>query len=876
MAEKSAGNSPEGLAGLCWRLQRLQRASGVKQSALAAAVGVSPQTMSQILNGDIRRIPPVERMRLMVQVCRKQAKEKGRSLPADLADPAAWELRYLDLEQNLDAPTHVRAGRGIRVSAAAKLLSAKAERPYEDVPVALAQLPPEFAGFVGRSDELAVLAGQFDPAQAAGTIVVSAVGGLAGVSKTTLAVKAGHSAVRRGWFPGGVLFVNLHGYDEAPVQPGQTLEALLRALGVPAAGIPPTVEERAGLYRSRLAQIPGSVLLIADNASTEAQVRPLLPGTGRHKVLITSRDTLAALGARLVDVTIMDNEDALTLLNMALRVARPDDERITADRQAAGRLAYACGGLPLALQITAALLITDPALSVAALADELAVEAERLERLRYDDGSGTGAPSVAAAFELSYRRLDDAPARLFRLMPVNPRPDASTKAIAALANLTVAKTREVLAKLARAHLIEAVPGATGRWRMHDLMHLYAQQLSDTHAGRDRREQARDRLFSYYLAFAKDHQAEKDLDALEAEITGLMGALTWARDHHRYQDVVGLARSLNQFLFVRGHIDEARLVRARAVQAAQALDSKDDSLWSLHQLAMLDGRTGRPSEARAGFNYELQLARDTGDFAAERAARRELGLLSQKAGQFAEALTEYQQALVLAEGLGDPKALFAAVLDLAQVHRFSGRATEAGQNFERALKLAREVGEPWALGVALSDYGDFLREAGDRPRARVLLNEAIQVSGRIDYAYRLGKCYQYLAKLLEQDDDKTGAVASYRTALGYFERVGAAELKEVPADLLALEADPEIVRAVRVFAGATRQEEAQSFLEREQSLLLTDAAEGLLDALADQVRQNVDQEAEATRSAQLKIRLHELRNARTIKLSTASLNLQMRP
>ena len=173
-------------------------------------------------------------------------------------------------------------------------------------PVALAQLPPEVTGFTGRDGELAVLAGLLDPAGAGGPVVVSAVAGLAGVGKTTLAVAAGHAALGRGWFGGGVLFVDLHGYDDQRVEPGQALDALLRALGVPAEHIPPGVGERAGLYRSVLAQISEPVLVIADNASAEAQVRPLLPGSGPHKVLVTSRHTLAGLGARLVNVTVLD------------------------------------------------------------------------------------------------------------------------------------------------------------------------------------------------------------------------------------------------------------------------------------------------------------------------------------------------------------------------------------------------------------------------------------------------------------------------------------------------------------------------------------------------------------------------------------------
>jgi hypothetical protein len=196
-------------------------------------------------------------------------------------------------------------------------------RAVAAAPVAAAQLPAATAGFTGRDDELALLAGLLNPAATSGPVVVSAVAGLAGVGKTTLAIQAGHAATNQGWFGGGVLFIDLHGYDEAPVEPGQALDALLRALAVPADHIPPTVEERAGLYRSVLAQISEPVLVIADNASTEAQVRPLLPGAGPHKVLVTSRHTLAGLGARLVDVTVLDDAAAIDLLDIALRAARP-------------------------------------------------------------------------------------------------------------------------------------------------------------------------------------------------------------------------------------------------------------------------------------------------------------------------------------------------------------------------------------------------------------------------------------------------------------------------------------------------------------------------------------------------------------------------
>jgi hypothetical protein len=223
----------------------------------------------------------------------------------------------------------------------------------------------------------------------------------------------------------------------------------------------PTPTGRAGLYRSALAQITEPVLLIADNAGTEAEARPLLPGTGPHQVLVTSRHTLAGLGARVVDVTVLDQDTAIRLLDQALRAARPADTRITGDPEAAGRIAVACGGLPLALQIIASVLTADPTLSPGELANDIENEQDRLERLSYDDGTGPAAASVAAAFGLSYAKLDDGQARLFRLLTLHSSPQISTATASVLADLPVPATRQMLAALGRAQLAETYP-RTGR------------------------------------------------------------------------------------------------------------------------------------------------------------------------------------------------------------------------------------------------------------------------------------------------------------------------------------------------------------------------------------------------------------------------------
>jgi hypothetical protein len=364
-----------------------------------------------------------------------------------------------------------------------------------------AQLPPSIPEFTSREYELTLLVESLGPKKAPGPVIVSAVAGLAGVGKTSLAVQAGHAAVGRGWFGGGVLFVDMHGYDERRIEAEYALEVLLRGLAVRAEDIPSGLEERAALYRSTLARISQPLLVIADNASSEAQVRPLLPTVDHHRMLVTSRHTLAGLGARLIDVTALSEEAAFDLLDNAIRISCPEDNRLGANPQATSRLVRACAGLPLALQIVAAILKADTTLSVAEVADLISDEAKRLGTLRYDDGSGASAPSVAAAFELSYRRLSDGAARLFRLLAVDPVPEISITAAAALGGLSIVDARQLVSELARAHLIDVAPGPGGRRRMHDLVRLYARQLLVEHSVADKAQSAVDRLLGYYLQAA---------------------------------------------------------------------------------------------------------------------------------------------------------------------------------------------------------------------------------------------------------------------------------------------------------------------------------------------------------------------------------------
>lgn len=697
----------------------------------------------------------------------------------------------LAVQLNADV-THLqdRQSRDALDQLGADILAAVARigQPVAAVPVALSQLPPAVRGFTGRDAAMGVLAGLLDPAGPAGRVAVSAVAGLAGVGKTTLAVEAGHASRARGWFRGGVLFLDLHGYDDQPVEPAQALDALLRALGIPAERIPPTADERGGLYRSALAQMAEPVLVIADNASSEAQVRPLLPGAGPHAVLVTSRHTLAGLGARLVDLTVLADSDAISMLDEALRTARPADDRITADPRAAGRLAGACGGLPLALQITAALLTADPSLAAAELADELGEEQGRLARLAYHDGTGTGTRSVAAALELSYRRLDDTAARLFRLLSASPGPDISLAAAAVLAGLPVGQTRRQLADLGRAHLAEPAPGAAGRWRMHDLVRLYARQLSDTDASADGRELAISRLLDWFLGTAAAADAhlralpgaavpqefagrEEALAWLDAERPALIAAVTLAASTGRNEIAMRLPNRLAEYFGWRRRFDDRLATATISLDAARRLGDRANEAAALNNRALALRNLRQFEEAITCHQQDLAIRRETGDRHGEGKALGNLGIALQEVRRFDEAITADKQAAVIYSEAGDRRHEASALSNLGLALRKMRRFDEAITACQDSAAIYRQARDRRHEGMALDNLGLALRHGGRLAEAITAHQDAVAIHRTTGNRHGEGMALNNLGQALQEEQRFDQAITAHKDAVAIYRETG---------------------------------------------------------------------------------------------------------
>ena len=519
------------------------------------------------------------------------------------------------------------------------------------------ELPGQPRHFVGREDELAALSALADqvPDRAPGPVVISAIGGTAGVGKTALALQWAHQMAGR--FPDGQLYVNLRGYGPGePMTAGDALTGFLRALGVPGTDIPAETERRAARYRGLLSG--RRVLIILDNACEAGQVRPLLPAAPGCVTLVTSRNTLAGLvardGAQRVDLDLLPMADAVGLLRALI------GGRVDAAPGAAAQLAARCSRLPLALRVAAEIATMYPASSLADLASEL----EDQHPLDVLDAGKDEDTAVRAVFAWSYRHLDAGTARAFRLAGLHRGPDLDRYAAAALLGTTAARAGRLLDVLARGYLIQ--PTRAGRYAMHDLLRCYARELAASYDGERQRHRALTRLFDYYL-----HSAATAMAVLRPpERTPL--------------DAVPLAEA--QAAITPGPIgspaEALTWLDAERACLLSAVEYMTENGWPGHAIRManvllwyLDGR-GHYPEAVILHGHARRAARKIADRAAEARALIGLGVVAIRQGRYQDATEHYQEALALSGQADDTSGVARAGCGLGIVHRLQGRYPQA--------------------------------------------------------------------------------------------------------------------------------------------------------------------------------------------------------
>lgn len=673
----------------------------------------------------------------------------------------------------------------IGVPDADRLIQVSAQTPpWPDRPRQLPARRP----FVGREKELSQLLGLLAPgavsAPAAGT-GVAAIVGLPGVGKTALVTEAGHVALERGWFRGGQLFRDMRGYDPEPLSAHDTLAQLLLDLGVPTNEIRGEEQARAAQFRSKLAQSDAPMLIVLDNVSRVRQVVPLLPTEGPHRVLVTSRHNLHQLDARLLRLNVLSPDECAALMDTVLRNRSEDDNRIQEQPEAAAEIARLCGYLPLALRIATALLADVPAKPLAELADQLAEQGARLDRLDDEENA------VRAAFDLSYQRLAADEAKLFRLLSLNGGPDISAAAAAAVAGLDrPATARTLLDRLAAAHLLDTADRS--RWTMHDLLWEYA-ALAAAKDPEHSREEARGRLIDYYnqsfvhaAAMIRPsaeigrprvagHSAEQfasaknAVDWLITEHTNLVAAIATASkddDHERRYMLNELAKTLAA---ADREGDAWRVWKEASSGEPRRPGSPPESITDLY--------AGNPIYVRHSAEIDLQVeelnaarravdeAQRSGDRRAEADGllRRSVALRKHRM-DIPEARQLALKAAAIFAGLHDTGGEARAYYALGQAHEDEKLTGEARTDYETAERLAKSARATQVQAQALERIGSLLTMMGQQSKAIVSLRRSIELFQLIDDARGEGRVMSTLGITLLDLGQYDDAVTACRDAI----------------------------------------------------------------------------------------------------------------
>jgi DNA-binding SARP family transcriptional activator len=564
------------------------------------------------------------------------------------------------------------------------------------------QLPAMVAHFTGRTAELAALTEMASQADgSAQTTVISVIAGTAGVGKTALAVHWAQQGADG--FPDGQIYINLQGYGPGePVAPGDALAVMLRGLGVPGQEIPLAEQERAALFRSLLAG--RRMLLVLDNARSAAQVRPLLPGAASCSVVITSRDSLAALvardGAQRLDLDLLPLAEAMGLLRVLI------GDRAGAEPAALEALALQCGRLPLGLRV-AAELVARRATPLSELTRELADYQQRLDLL---DAGGDPSTAVRAVFSWSCRHLTADTVRAFRLLGLHPGSNFDAHAAAALTGATLGRARQLLDTLAGAHLVQ--PAGPDRYQMHDLLKAYAGDQALVHDAEPDRRVALTSLFDYYLSTAtiatgilqnaEERRAEGGFHPLAPPPTmsNREQAQAWLDAHRAILVAVAdytadngwprvssqLATTVFRYLEQGSHYPEIVAICSHARRAASCSGDLAGEAEAVSNATVVDLRQGRYQRAADQLLVALTLYQQVGDLIGQARVLGNLGIADTQLGRYQDASAHHGQALEFFEQAGDAAGVARTLNNLGFIDLQTGWYQRASGYFERAVTV----------------------------------------------------------------------------------------------------------------------------------------------------------------------------------------------
>lgn len=606
-------------------------------------------------------------------------------------------------------------------------------------PVGLLQLPPDIGDFTGRREEVHQIVAHLASSELSDqkATLVSTISGKGGIGKTALALHAAHRL--HDHFPDAQLYTNLRGVEAQALDPMIVLAGFLRELGIADSDIPEHLEDRARMFRARLSG--QKTLVVLDNASSEAQVRPLLPGSSGCAALVTSRSRLSGLaGAHTVALEVMTDQQGVDLLRKVIGA-----ERLAQEEDAAYQIAGLCGFLPLALRVAAAKLVSRPSWSLQWFAERLQDERRRLSLLRVGD------MEVRASLALSYDACNAQEQHAFRSLGILRAQDFPAWNLAALLDLSFEPAEEILERLVDAELLEASGvDANGliRYRFHDLLRDYAREKLAESESQVSQRATLHRLVEAYIVMAceaayalrpgtsQDPTARQTLYSDVArrrprewfitERRSVVSLVELSSEFGLLDQTWRLVEPLPAMFNFRADWNDWQHTHELGLGAAQESGNKLGQATMRRSLGMLYRELGRFDEAVHEFQEALRLFHLLKDVDSAAAVQCHLGDTYRYQGLLNDAISAFRAALNAFEASGDLRSTAGALNGLADARRGLSQWEESEHDFDKCIAIYRELGDPLEEARAKVRFSQVHRDRCLNPQAESLLAQGLAV------------------------------------------------------------------------------------------------------------------------------------------------------
>ncbi len=686
--------------------------------------------------------------------------KEGRELLKLLAsDPTVGNVelaRWLDAQGASTIATTVTGGSVEKIVNIARadvvqlLPQQSLERPKQLIAAA--------SDFVNRESPIRIITEAVRAATPTTSPLIFIFSGTGGVGKSALAVHVAHRLSDR--YPDAQLYMNLTAADGTSIDPGDALDGFLRSLGFDGSRIPTRTDDRARAYRTALASERAIILL--DNAATESQIRPLLPGNPQSLVFITSRDRLpTVVGAISISLDALEPASALQLLNKIV-----GGSRISAEEDAAQQVVSLCAHLPLAIRVAGAKLVSRPHWGVARLADRLRDESRRLSELSVGD------LDVRGTFMLSYDGLSSEHQRAFRRASAVAGPDFTSWSLAALLDCEVERAEQLAEDLVAAQLLETpTEDATGevRYRFHDLLRVFAREQLTKSESADECHAAVERALGATLSLAKrglfllsphsrrdnvetkatlwrvpqdvaERTQRRPYDWFDAEYSCLIASIRQAHKEKLWECAWELTETLHYFFRVRALRKDWEETHKLALEAAQRAGNIRGEAWTLRNLGNAYRDQHKSAQAAQCFSRALTLFSELGNRLGVAAALNNLGELSMDSGRLNEAIGYFAKCLPAWTDVNDQVGVAYVTNHLGVIHRQQGKWRDADEFFTRSLAMFRELADIWGEAHGLRSVADLRRDERRLEEATELVLRArpvfIKMGDRVGEAWTL--------------------------------------------------------------------------------------------------------------------------------------------